>query len=649
MGSGRHPRTKGLVLKSLHGAISLNPTLRLHSASKSVYVSYSANQSPPVSRAMVAVISGGGAGHEPAHAGYTGRGMLAASVSGDIFASPSAKQILHTIWLASSSGASSSLISEHAGLKDVLVIINNYTGDRLNFGLAIEKALASSSIHIESVVVADDVSLLRPRSGSSSRASLVGARGLAGNILVCKILSAFAERGEPLISVKQLGDAVVRSLASVGVGLEHCHVPGRAPWGSGEGDGMRMGEQECEIGLGLHNEPGVTRKKMEGPAVVIQEMLELILHSRDHDEDEFWTRSMDEELGDEGVLFVNNLGGMSQLEMGAVLDEILLQLENMRIFPTRIYMSTYMTSLNAPGFSISLLNTSSIQRILQRDSNWASPIAITELIDEPTDAFAWAGVCSFWPLNPQPRSVGEETSGLPTLSRKTAAPIGSETIAKQWNFATISPKVISGAIKSACEAVLRVQKELTRFDTIVGDGDCGETFSAGARAILSCLDSGVDVERMTPPEFVGKLAEVLEDSMGGTIGALFAIFFTALSAAARDLHFSTSLKWGTALETALSALGRHTPAKLGDRTIIDALAPFCHALSSGRTLEEAVKEAKDGAESTRQMQAVLGRAVYVDLARNWNGGEGLPPDPGAWGVAMIFEGFCLGLRANVYT
>lgn len=103
------------------------------------------------------------------------------------------------------------------------------------------------------------------------------------------------------------------------------------------------------------------------------------------------------------------------------------------------------------------------------------------------------------------------------------------------------------------------------------------------------------------------------------------------------------------METALSALGRHTPAKLGDRTIIDALAPFCHALSSGRTLEEAVKEAKDGAESTRQMQAVLGRAVYVDLARNWNGGEGLPPDPGAWGVAMIFEGFCLGLRANVYT
>jgi triose/dihydroxyacetone kinase / FAD-AMP lyase (cyclizing) len=303
------------------------PAIR-HSPSKSVYISYSANE--PVSRATVAVISGGGAGHEPAHAGYTGFGMLAASVSGDIFASPSAKQILQTIGLASSSGATSSLVAERPGLKDVLVIINNYTGDRLNFGLAIEKALASSPIHIESVVVADDVSLLRSPSDSNSRSTLVGARGLAGNILVCKILSALAERGESLARVKQLGDAVVRSLASVGVGLDHCHVPGRAPWGSGEGEGMRLGEHECEIGLGLHNEPGVTRKKMEGPTAVIREMLELIIHSRDHGEDKFLTMSMNGELGDEVVVFVNNLGGISQLEMGAVLDEILVQLGEIR-------------------------------------------------------------------------------------------------------------------------------------------------------------------------------------------------------------------------------------------------------------------------------------------------------------------------------
>jgi triose/dihydroxyacetone kinase / FAD-AMP lyase (cyclizing) len=130
---------------------------------------------------------------------------------------------------------------------------------------------------------------------------------------------------------------------------------------------------------------------------------------------------------------------------------------------------------------------------------------------------------------------------------------------------------------------------------------------------------------------------------------VFAIFFTALSAALRDLDSSTSLNWGTALETALSALGKHTPAKPGDRTIVDALFPFCRALSLGKTLEEAVREGKGGAESTRQMQAVLGRAAYVNLAADWNGGEGLPPDPGAWGIAIILEGFCLGLHGDVHT
>jgi triose/dihydroxyacetone kinase / FAD-AMP lyase (cyclizing) len=154
--------------------------------------------------------------------------------------------------------------------------------------------------------------------------------------------------------------------------------------------------------------------------------------------------------------------------------------ENMRIYPIRIYLSTYMTSLNAPGFSISLLNTSSVQRILQRNPDWTSPVTITELIDEPTDAYAWVGVRSFWPANPQSRNVSD---GLPTSSRKTTVSISSETIAKQWNFATISPKIITRGIKSACEAVLRAEKEMTRFDTIMGDGDCGETFSAGAKGL----------------------------------------------------------------------------------------------------------------------------------------------------------------------
>ena len=145
--------------------------------------------------------------------------------------------------LDSSSGVTSSLNAERAGLKDVLVIISSYPGDRLNFGLAIEKALASSTIRIESVVAADDVSHLRPHYDFNSRSRLVGARGLVGKILVCKIFSTLVERGESLARIKQMGDAVVGSLASLGAGLEHCHVPGRGLdiWGRGRDETGRAG------------------------------------------------------------------------------------------------------------------------------------------------------------------------------------------------------------------------------------------------------------------------------------------------------------------------------------------------------------------------------------------------------------------------
>ncbi|KAF9459766.1 Dak1 domain-containing protein [Collybia nuda] len=630
----------GLVLRSLRGAVAANPCLKLHAPSKSVYVA--SQRSYHGSQPTVAVISGGGSGHEPAHAGYTGQGMLTASVSGDIFASPSAKQILHTIKLASASppqqSSSEARTDPHIPLKDVLVIINNYTGDRLNFGLAIEKALVSMPIKIESVVVADDVSLLH------STSNLVGPRGLAGNILVCKILGAFAERGAPLASVKQLGDAVVNNLASVGVGLEHCHVPGRAPWGAGTDQGMIMGQDECEIGLGLHNEPGVTRKGMESPNAVIREMIDLIIHSKDGSGGKFLNTPKESGHSDDVILFVNNLGGMSQLEMGAVLDEILAQLDDLGIYPVRIYLSAYMTSLNAPGFSFSILNISAAHKMF-RSHILSDPIDvpsknITDLLDDSTDALAWIGVRTSWP-----------TKGKDRLLRLAAPPAGEMSLSghvdinSKWNLTDIPSGAVKSAITSACDAVFSVERDLTEYDTILGDGDCGETFSAGARAVLAALENGrIELNECSLGEVVRRIADVLEDSMGGTIGALFGIFFTALSAALpKEATTLASLRPEQAFETALRALGKHTPAKQGDRTLVDALAPFCAALSSGQRLEEAVEKAKYGAEQTRNMRAVLGRATYVSTSGDPES-DTLPPDPGAWGVAAILTGFCHGLR-----
>lgn len=234
-------------------------------------------------------------------------GMLAAAVSGDIFASPSATQILTAIEFAVATSQ-----RERGSLPEVLLVINNYTGDRLNFGLALERArVRYPELKVDALVVADDVSLLHMN-------SLVGPRGLGGNILVCKILGAAAAAGQSLADVQALGNATVDALASVGVGLSHCHVPGRAV-----PQNEVAAPEECELGMGLHNEPGARKASFHSADQLIGEMLEMLLRSREKGLVNISKRPEDTE---ETVLFVNNLGGISQLEFGAVVDEVIVQL-----------------------------------------------------------------------------------------------------------------------------------------------------------------------------------------------------------------------------------------------------------------------------------------------------------------------------------
>ncbi|KAJ3914482.1 DAK1/DegV-like protein [Lentinula edodes] len=609
-----------LVMKSLQGAVALNPSLRLHQASKTVYVS------PPSLQAKVSVISGGGAGHEPGHASYTGYGMLAASVSGEIFASPSAKQILSTIRLASA------IHVPHR--KDVLAIINNYTGDRLNFGLAIEKARAEG-IRVDSVVVADDVSLLH-----SESSSLVGPRGLAGNILVCKILGALAERGSSLENLKHAGDTIVSHLASIGVGLDHCHIPGNNSYSA------TIGDDECEVGLGLHNEPGVHRMDIRDSVKLIDELIGKLLRSRgvvDGGRDSFVQE------GDITVLFVNNLGGMSQLEMGAIMTDILARLALSDIHPLRIYSSSFMTSLNAPGFSISLLNVSGVYRSSRPSAIYHS-VDILGLLDDPTEAHSWVGLRRFWSsdgrkdLRSHHRAT-EMVLDLMSGGSRTSKTQDDHAETTYWQYADVSPERVKEGIIGACTAVLGEETLLTQYDTIVGDGDCGTTFSRGAKAILSSVETQqLEVSKLSPDQLIHRIGEILEDNMGGTIGALFAIFFTAWSSAIkRMIHPSStsvsSVRFMDTLSDALTSLSHHTSAKPGDRTIMDALYPLCDTTcSNGNLVAEACHRAHEGALNTRGMKPKLGRAVYVELKE----GLELPPDPGAWGVAVLAKGFWAG-------
>ncbi|KAG7108887.1 Dihydroxyacetone kinase 1 like protein [Verticillium longisporum] len=565
-----------LVTAALHSVTLTNPSLALDTPNKTVYRRPSSNASQ-----QVAVISGGGSGHEPSFAAMVGQGLLSAAVAGTIFASPSAEQVRTAI---------AGRVDKDKG---VLVTVMNYTGDVLNFGVAVEKARAAG-IDVEMVVVGDDVGVGRKAAGK------VGRRGIAGTVLVHKISGAAAALGRSLKEVASVARLVAENLVSVGASLEHVHVPGRAV---GQEDGLEA--NEVELGMGIHNEPGSGRVKgVELPELVSQ-MLKQLLDQGDAD------RAFLSVNSNEVVLLVNNLGGVSVLELGGITAEVAAQLEgSYNIKPVRILSGTYMTSLNGNGFSISLLNVV--------NTNLGGPSMI-ELLDHPAEANGWAA------------PIAKETwEAKNTATREDDA---VKALSAEKSGLEYDASAAASTVKAALEKVIAAEPEITRYDTVVGDGDCGIGLKRGAEAILAHLasnpltgDATLDVASIVP---------VVESTMDGTSGALYAIFLNALVGALRSAGSGSAdaKVWAAALRRSSDAMGRYTPARPGDRTLVDALAPFIETLESSGDVVKAAAAARKGAESTKGMKASLGRTVYV-------GGSGFEqvPDPGAWGLAVFFGG-----------
>ena len=261
-------------------------------------------------KSKVAVISGGGAGHEPLHAGLVGEGMLSGAVSGGVFASPSADAILTTIKLCAEPGG--------AG---VLVIVKNYTGDTLNFGLAAVQA-RTLNIAVETVVVKDDVSLGDER-----------PRGIAGTAMVHKVAGYYADRGETLGTVAEMAQTAANNLCSIGVSRTSCLIPGVQ-------NVERIGEESVEIGIGIHGERGVETCKLSSAKEIMTKLCERMEEHVDYN-------------SKYGVLF-NNLGGLSVLESMLLYNELTKQ----KIFSVIDYIagpSCLVTSLDMAGLSLSFI------------------------------------------------------------------------------------------------------------------------------------------------------------------------------------------------------------------------------------------------------------------------------------------------------
>lgn len=272
-------------------------------------------KSSPV-KDKVGLVSGGGSGHEPTHAGYVGHGMLDAACCGAIFTSPTPDQVYEAIKAVD-------------GGKGVLLIIKNYTGDVMNFEMAKEMA-EMDGIKVDEVIVNDDVAV-------ENSTFTQGRRGIAGTIFVHKIAGAKAEEGAELEEVKRVAKKVIENLRSMGMAFTPCTVPAAGK------PSFTLADDEIEIGIGIHGEPGTHREKIKDAKGIVTELMNKIVADLPYKEN------------DEVALMINGLGSTPLSELFVANKEVNEYLlgKNIKVYKT--FVGEYMTSLEMSGFSITLL------------------------------------------------------------------------------------------------------------------------------------------------------------------------------------------------------------------------------------------------------------------------------------------------------
>lgn len=267
----------------------------------------------------VALISGGGSGHEPAHGGYVGEGMLDAAVAGAVFTSPTPDQVLESI----------KAVATDAG---VLMVIKNYTGDVMNFEMAADMA-RDEGIKVAQVVVNDDVAV-------KDSLYTVGRRGVAGTVFVHKIAGALAETGADLEAVQAVAQKVIDNVRTMGAAIAPCTVPAAGK------PGFELGEDEMEVGIGIHGEPGTHREPLKTADEIVDMLLAQILADLDF-------------AGSEVAVMINSAGATPLMELFILNNRVadVLAEKGVKVYKTLV--GEFMTSIEMAGFSISLLKLDS--------------------------------------------------------------------------------------------------------------------------------------------------------------------------------------------------------------------------------------------------------------------------------------------------
>jgi dihydroxyacetone kinase len=406
------------------------------------------------------------------------------------------------------------------------------------------------------VLVADDVAL-RDTVEESQR------RGIAGTVLVHKIASAAAATGAVLTEVANVARSASRDIGSMGVALGACTLPAAGK------PSFELGENEIELGLGIHGEPGVERAPMAPVGSLVERVLTTIMDDRQI------------AVGTRVVMLVNGLGATPPMELSIVAREAVQFLRDREVIIERVWAGTLLSALDMPGFSLSLLPV--------YDARLA-------LLDAPTEAPAWPGEGRLGSVEPV------------ALRQPQSEPQGSQATSPA------GLKVREAALAAAA-AMMANEAALTDLDAQAGDGDLGSSMARGAAAINALPEDAW----VTPASGLARMGDAMRRAIGGSSGPFYA---TALLRASRSLAETpnpTANDWANAFDNAVTAVSELGGAKVGDRTMVDALRPaadaFRSALVAGGTTPEswqaALTAARAGRDETARMTPRLGRASYL--------------------------------------
>mmetsp|Transcript_23338 Transcript_23338/g.51291 ORF Transcript_23338/g.51291 Transcript_23338/m.51291 type:complete len:549 (-) Transcript_23338:270-1916(-) len=516
--------TSTIVTEAVDGLLCSSPNLTRLDAFPDIKVVVRSDWDKDCGK--VSVICGGGSGHEPAYAGFVGAGMLTAAVCGNVFASPSQDAVLAAIVATT-------------GKAGCVLICMNYTGDRFCFGVAAARAKNEYGLDVKFVVVSDDVAIPDAKQ----------PRGLGGTLFVVKIAGAAAEAKESLEVVEKEAVAAASSVKSLGVSFSSCTKPGEKPAEE------RMAENEMEVGLGIHGEPGYKRMQIGSADEVAKLMAESILPHVDQKA--------------ELVLLITNLGAVPPLETSVMANSMLKHIKA--------------KFLVGPGSLITSLDMNGIQAcLLQLSGN------MEDRLLAPTPVRQWPGAVKPnmpkllpLPLNPEPE--------------KEQNPVRDESIDTK--------------IKKVCEALIQAEKELNDLDLKVGDGDCGSTVRQGAEMVLAVLPQ---VSSSNPKKMLAAIGRQL-DKLGGSSGVLLSIMFTTMAGCVTPEDKWTVESMGPAFFEGVTTIMNVGGAQPGMRTMIDVFHPVAEAVKKGTAEADLAKLAQDKADATANIKSTnFGRAMYLN-------------------------------------